>query len=226
MTCFLRGLLLAACSLPLSAVAVEEEISAAERSQLEVITTKPADARLFTVDTSVNHDGDGEGEEMPPSIGYFLKGSKDYTTSMTVTDTSLCKRPAEQQICKAFRGFSEVRHALGDEISYTRIGGSGFVTIFLARLDSKKIAGFDSSVAFLAVNTQDPPRGDVVLYVFATRRTNLIQLAAPVGTCLALQDERQNDVSYLETSCMSQSLLQSAATKLTALTGLFRVEPR
>jgi len=227
MTEFLLGLLVAACGFPLSALAVDDnEISATERSQLSVITTKPADTRNLTIAISVNHDGDGEGEELPPSIAYFVKDSKDYATSMTVTDTSLCKRPVEQQICRTFTAFSKARHAVGDEISDARIGGSGFVTLFLTRLESKKIAGFDASIAFLGIDTQDPPRGDVVLYVFATRRTNLIQLAAPVGQCLALKDERQSDVSYLKTSCLSKAVLQNAATKLSELTDLFRVEPR
>jgi hypothetical protein len=88
------------------------------------IVTAPSDLSGLEMHSVTNHDGDGEGEEMPSAKVYYEAGSKDFATSMTVTDLSLCKRPAEHAICLAFRNqISAAAPALSTDITNTRIGG-------------------------------------------------------------------------------------------------------
>lgn len=78
------------------------ETTAKRPAIFDSIKTAPTNSLNLTPYYSVNQDGDGLGEELPSSIMYFKKGSKEYSTSMTITDLSLCKRPLEAEICQSF----------------------------------------------------------------------------------------------------------------------------
>jgi len=192
---------------------------------LDCIRTAPENAESLTSIFNVNHDGDGEGEELPSSIMYFKKDSKDYGTFMTVTDLSLCKRPKEKRICQSFvKMISGASPALGVNVTGTRIGGAGYNTIFLARVDSVKLDGVDSLTAFIGADTQAPPSGEIVLYVYAKKGTNLIQLTAAVGQCSAQPEPNRNAVSYYKRFCVNETILQEAKAKGKMLTELFHLK--
>lgn len=202
--------------------------SAAEKrpAQFGSITTAPANEAGLTPTFIVNRDGDGEGEELPSSIMYLKKNSKEYGTYMTVTDLSLCKRPLEKKICQSFmKMISEASPALGAEITGTRIGGAGYVTAFLTRVDSVTLAGVDSQVTFLGGDSQDPPYSDIVLYIYAKKGTNLIQLATPIGQLTARPKPKESEKAYYKRFQVSEAMLEKAKAKGKALTELFRLKP-
>lgn len=189
------------------------------------IKTAPENETSFTPTFSVNHDGDGEGEELPASIIYSKKDSDDFGTSMTVTDFSLCKRPVEKKICQAFvKMISDAPPTLGADVTETRIGGAGYGTVFLARVDSVILDGVDSSTAFIGSDSQDPPLGQIVLYVYAKKGTNLIQLSAPVDQCAAEPKPNESDISYYKRCCVSETILKKANAEGKKLTELFRLK--
>ena len=143
-----------------------------------------------------------------------MKDSKEFGTFMTISDASLCKRPVESQICRSFRAMiSDTQPALGTDVSATRIGGSGYGTVFLARVDSIKLDGVDRSTAFLGADSQDPPLSTIVLYIYATRGTNLIQLAMPVDRCTKLAEPGTSDVSYYRSFCGNEAILAKALAR-------------
>ena len=176
----------------------------------KVITVAPAHPERLEALYTENHDGDGEGEELPASVMYVKAGSKEYGTFLTITDSSLCKRPLEKQICQAFsRMVSDGPPAVGADVTGTRIGGSGYTTAFMAKVSSLKLAGVDSSIAFLGADSQDPPRSAVVLYVYAKRGSNLIQLVAPVGKCTGAAPKGTSDAAYYR-ACVDAKRLAKA----------------
>lgn len=200
--------------------------SSADRppAPLDVITTVPLNPGTFRRHFIVNHDGDGIGEEQPSSILYVKKG-KDLRTSMTVTDLLLCKRPSEQDICRAFdRMISASRPPLGTDVTLTRIGGSNYRTVFLAGVDSVDYTGVDRFTAFLGGDSQDLPLSDLVVYVYAKKGSSLVQLSASVARCNALVKPGESDVAYYRRNCVSPAILEKASSRAKELTELFRLE--
>ena len=173
----------------------------------------------------LNHDGDGEGEELPSAKAYFEAGSKDYTTSMTVTDLSLCQRPAEHAICAAFHSLISAAAApsLGTDVTDTRIGGAGYRTVFLARLEGVELTGADKAFVFLGGDSQDPPQSALAVYVYARRRTNLVQLTAAVGRCEAPAQPNESDAAYYRRVCLGERVLARAKAVGLKLVSRFRL---
>jgi hypothetical protein len=190
------------------------------------IVTAPSDLSGLEMHAVINHDGDGEGEEMPSAKVYFEAESKDFATSMTVTDFSLCKRPAEHALCLAFRNqISAAAPSLSTDITDTRIGGAGYHTLFLARLGGIQLPGADATFAFLAGDTQDGPPSELVLYIYARRGTNLVQVTGPAGRCEGRVRPGESEVAYYQRACLSESLLARARKAGTKLAKRFRLAP-
>ena len=190
------------------------------------IKTFPANVQDLVPHFIVNHDGDGEGEELPSSILYSRKDKKEYRTSMTITDLSLCKRPGEREICRDFAKMisNATPPALGTDITGTRIGGSGYRTVFLAHVDSVKFDGVDVFTAFIAGDSQDLPFCDVILYIYAQNGTNLIQLDTPVERCNPIPETPLDDVSYYKRFCVNDKIIAKAKSKAKELTEIFKLK--
>jgi hypothetical protein len=211
---------------------------------LAAIKTAPADAERFTrtFDDQLGDPGD-EGSEMPLAVYYSLPS--DVGTFMAVTDLSLCKRPSEREICSAFRAIVEGRPpALGAEVTTSRIGGAGYISVFLARLDGVKLAGADSQAVFLAGDTQDPPGVGLAIYIYAQRGSNLIELSTRVGNCdfpapeslpwtpadgkggsRAEQKQRERVNAYYRQACVSPKIVAKARAAADQLAQSFRLAP-
>ncbi len=214
--------------IPISGIEANEQNNKVKQppALFNCIQTIPANQESLTVNFMVNRDGDGIGEDLPSAIIYYKKNSKDYLTSMTVTDLSLSKRPIEKKICQSFIEMITTRTPiLGTDISSTRIGGSDFVTVFLAKIDSVKIDGVDRSIVFIGANSQDPPGCEIVLYIYAMKGTNLIQLSAPVAVCSEQVAPNQSDISYYKRFCVTANILKKAEFRGKMLTELFRLQP-
>jgi len=191
----------------------------------DIITTAPANRARLEASFVENHDGDGEGEEQPSSVSYYRKAARDFDTSMTVTDLRLCNRPLEKEICRTFvRTISDAPPELGTDVTETRIGGSGYRTVFLAPVGPLEYPGVDRLTAFLGVDSQALPLGDLVLYVYARKGSALIQLTAKVGESRTLAKPNESDVAYYRRCCVSRRILQEAKSKGQELTELFRLE--
>jgi hypothetical protein len=191
------------------------------------IKAAPADKRGLKEAAVVNNgkDEEEEGAEMPSSITYYQAGTKDYATTMTVTDLSLCKRPSEREICASFRAMiSGPPPALGTDVTHSRIGGSGYHTMFLARVEGVKLDGVDAATTFLGGDTQDSPQCSLIVYVYARRGSNLVQLTAPVGRCNAPVRPKEGDVAYYRRACLSRKTLEQASAVGKQLVELFRLE--
>jgi hypothetical protein len=192
---------------------------------LDVIGAAPANRVGLAVSFVENHDGDGIGEELPSSITYYRKAEKDFGTSMTVTDVRLCTRPLEKRICQAFdRLTSGAPPALGTDVTGTRIGGSDYRTVFLAPIGSLEYPGVDRFLAFLGMDSQDLPLGDLTVYLYARKGSALIQLTAKVGESRVLVKPNETDVAYYRRNCVSEQTLRKAKSKGRELTELFRLE--
>jgi hypothetical protein len=164
---------------------------------------------------------------------------------MAVTDLSLCRRPSERAICSAFRAvIAGPLPVLGEDLTDSRIGGVGYRTVFLARVEGVKFAGVDSVVAWLGADSQDPPASEVVLYVYAQRGSNLLQLSGPVGRCatpvpesfwkdspqeadtaMAREKLRRRDDAYYRSACVTPEILRRADATGKRLADLFRLTP-
>jgi hypothetical protein len=174
---------------------------------------------------SINHDADGEGGWLPASVSYFRKNAKDYGTSMAITDLRLCKRPAEKQICRDFvKTIDEPPTKLGAEITATRIGGAGYTTVFLTRIAPVTLEGTDASITFLGSDSQDPPHGQLVVYLYAKKGTNLIQLTMPVAECAFVQAPSESDEAYYRHHCLTDAIREKATATAANLTELFRIK--
>jgi hypothetical protein len=203
--------------------ASEIEITAERPAIFDSIKTAPTNSLDLTPYYSVNRDGDGLGEELPSSIMYFKKGSKEYSTSMAVTDLSLCKRPIETEICQSFiKTIVGKPPLLGTDISNTRIGDAGAVTIFLTPIESVELDGVDIATAFIGISTQDPPRGEIVLLIYARRGTNLIELRTHVRDCAGQVKPNESDLSFYK-HCVSKKVIAEASSKAKQLTKLFKL---
>jgi len=162
---------------------------------------------------------------MPSTIDYSQTGSHDYGTFMSVTDLSLCQRPSERAICKSFRKMiSAAPPPLGADVSESRIGGSGYRTYYLARVDGVKLEGVDAATVFLGGDTQDaPPAGSLSLYVYARRGSNLIQMTTGVGRCTAPPGPNEEDAAYYRRACTNPTVLARANAAGKRLVELFRL---
>lgn len=189
------------------------------------IKTAPADHRHLSPRLFVHDEGD-EGGEMPTTIDYFQTGSRDYGTFMSVTDLSLCRRPSERAICESFRRMiSAAAPPLGADVTETRIGGSGYRTVYLARIDGVKLAGVDAATAFLGGDTQDPPAVSLSIYIYARRGSNLIQVTTGVGHCTAPPRPNEKDAAYYRRACADPTVLARSSTAGKRLVELFRLAP-
>ena len=190
------------------------------------IKTAPASMESLRRSFIVNHDGDGEGEDLPATIQYYLKDKKEFGTFMAITNRGLCNRPAEKEICASFvRMISDAPPAMGTDISGTRIGGAGYGTVYLAPLHGFSFAGADAFTAFLGSDSQDPPLGDLVVYVYAQKGSDLIQLATRVASCNAPVQTGQNDVEYYRRHCLGKAVIEKAEAGGRKLADLFRIKP-
>lgn len=212
------------CVFSISQLGASELDKNSERPALfDRIKTAPASSKDLTPYYSVNKDGDGLGEELPSSIIYFKKGSKEYSTSMTVTDISLCKRPIESKICQAFiKTITKTSPPLGTDISNTRIGGADYVTVFLTTINPVELSGVDNAMAFISIDTQDPPLGDIVIYIYAKKGTNLIQLTTHVEECPAHLKPNESDISFYK-RCVSKKIIADANAEANRLIKLFKL---
>lgn len=189
---------------------------------LTLVTLRPADIRLEWIDI-VSEEGDGEGEELPPQRLFFLD-KKDLFTSMTVTDRRVCVRKEEKAICQAFEAIVDGKlPKLGAEVTGTRIGGAGYVTKFLTVLPGVEYPGVDKVVAFLGSDSQDPPMGNLALYLYARKGTGLVQLTTKVGECPALPKKGESDAAYYRRTCLNEKNVQAAKEKAKELTARFRL---
>jgi hypothetical protein len=99
------------------------------------VTTVPSNIDRFGLFYVVEHDGDGEGEELPPSVNYYPKDSMDREPSMAVTNLELCRRPQEKKTCSAFQKVVDGQTlTLGDDMTESRIAGAGYATDFIAKV--------------------------------------------------------------------------------------------
>jgi hypothetical protein len=163
---------------------------------------------------------------MPTTIDYFQTGSKDYGTFMSVTDLSLCLRPSQRATCESFRKMiSDAPPPLGAEVTDTRIGGSGYATFYLTRIDGVQLAGVDAAMAFLGGDTQDPPAGSARLYIYARRGSNLIQMTTDVGRCTSPPRPNEKDVANYRRACANPTVLARASAAGKRLVELFRQAP-
>ncbi len=212
---------------------------------LSAIKAAPADmGPLRRTVVERDPDPEDEGSEMPPVIYYDQARTKDFGTFLAVTDLSLCQRPSEREICAAFRQMiSGPLPATGDDVSNSRIGGVGYATIFIARVDGVQLAGVDRMVAFLGGDTQDGPVTRVVLYIYAQRGSNLLQLTTPAGDCHgAVPDRfrqapapgatpipeakvRAEEDAYYRRACRNEATLRQARAAGSRLVELFRLKP-
>lgn len=223
---YIIGLITVVCIISTSQPrAFSENDKNAERpAMFDSVITAPANSADLYPDYSVNQDGDGLGEELPSSIMYFKKGSKEYSTSMTVTDLSLCKRAIETKICQSFvKTITEKPPRLGTDISNTRIGGAGSETVYLTPIESVAFDGVDIATAFIAINTQDPPLGEIALYIYAKRGTNLIELRTPVKNSAGRVNPAESDISFYQ-RCVSKQVIAEANSKAKQLTALFKLK--
>jgi hypothetical protein len=211
----------------LCAGAEESNPAGADRlpALFNVITVVPERQEMLTRSYSINHDGDGEGGWLPASVSYVGKNAKDYGTSMAITDLRLCKRPTEKKICRDFvKAIDEPPPKQGADITLTRIEGAGYATVFLTRIAPVSFEGTDASIAFLGSDSQDPPHGQLVVYLYAKEGTNLIQLARPVGECVFLQAPNESDEAYYRHHCLTNAIREKATATAANLTELFRIK--
>ncbi len=164
---------------------------------------------------------------MPSTIDYSLKGSHDYGTFMSVTDLSLCRRPAQRATCESFgKMISAAPPPLGAEVTGSRIGGSGYATFYIARVDGVKLEGVDAATAFVGGDTQDPPAGSSLsLYIYARRGSNLIQLTTGIGRCTGTPRPKEKDAAYYRRACANRTVLAKATAEGKRLVELFRLAP-
>lgn len=194
-------------------------------AQFECIQVAPASTENLNQEFELSESDDEMGEEQPASVVYYIKNTKDYATSMAVTDFSLCKRPDQKSTCQAFnKMISGGPPLIGTDITETRIEGLDFRTVYLTRVASVKFDGVDSFTAFIGGDSQDLPYIDIVLYIYARKGTNLIQLTAPVGECNNHPEPNQSDVSYYKQFCVTPAILEKAKAAGTKLTDLFRLK--
>jgi len=206
------------------AVFAGEDAAPEQRPPLfDVVTVAPAVSVGMHVSYEINHDGDGEGEELPPSVVYSHEDAPQQWSTMAITDRSLCRRKDERAICSDFAALIAHPPALDKEVSATRIFGSGYVSTFLVRVDGVHIDGVDAQVAFLAGDSQDPPYSELVLYLYARKGTQLIQLYTNVGKCNPLKEEGESDVAYYRRNCLSAATLEKARARGRRLVEMFRL---
>jgi len=211
----------------LCAAAQESKHTDAERlpALFKVITVVPERQEILGRSYSINRIGDGEGEWLPASVTYVGKNAKDHGTSMAITDLRLCKRPTERQICRDFvKAIDEPPAKLGTDITATRIEGAGYATVFLTRIAPASFEGTDASIAFLGSDSQDPPHGQLVLYLYARKGTTLIQLTMPVAECVFLQAPNESDEDYYRHHCLTKAIREKATANAANLTELFRIK--
>jgi hypothetical protein len=208
--------------------------------ELARIQTVPASmARLSRSADIVREEGDDDAD-MPISVYY--RPVHDDGSFMVVTDESLCKKPATREICDAFGSMLRgERPAFGDDVTQSRIGGSDYATIYLVPVDGVQLAGVDATMAFLGGDTQSDPPIDPVVYIYARRGTNLVQMVAPLGPCeVPLPDDfwaeppagkparsdaqfRRDTLAYYRRACASPSMVAKARTAGRALAETYRL---
>ncbi|WP_018610553.1 hypothetical protein [Uliginosibacterium gangwonense] len=200
-------------SLALFAISANQALAAPQDAALpflfQVIKTAPANTEGFTRTSIIYHDGDGEGEELPPSVMYY-RGKDDDWEYMAISNRRLCKRASERKVCRAFEKFFERQPHLGKEITNTRIAQTGFVSTFLVHVPSVEIPSADRSIAFIGADSQDPPASHLTLYIYARKGTDLIQLAKHFGTCVHQDQEQLSDVAYYRKYCISDKIRAEA----------------
>ena len=208
-----------------ASVSSSDEPQAQDHSLFKAVKVVPVNRERFTEYFAVPQETDEIGAEQPPTITYFLKDSKTYDTAMAVTDLSLCVRPDQKKTCESFMNLiSGAVPSIGTDITETRIEGSDYTTVFLKRVDSVHLDNVDSFIAFLGGDSQDPPLSNIVLYIYAKKGTNLIQLYTGVDKCTNQPDPNESEVAYYKRLCVNQEILVNAKSKGVTLTGLFRLK--
>jgi hypothetical protein len=211
-----------------SPAAAAQEVAAPVPPQMRVITVAPADPGLRkSVDVNGPEDENEEGGDMPSAI-YYYGSAKDDMSFLAITDESLCRRPSEVAVCAAFhRILSGPPPDLGTEVTGSRIGGAGYGSTFLARLDNLNLPGADRSVAFLAADSQDPPWSGLAVYIYAQRGGNLIELYAGAGNCSAppRDSDTRDPRPYFRRSCVNRETLAAARAAGQRLLQKFRLKP-
>lgn len=83
----------------------------------------------------------------------------------------------------------------------------------------------DAAAAFLGGDNQDaPPAGQLSLYVYARRGSNLIQLTTGVGACTSPPGPQEKDDAYYRRACANGQVLARADAAGKRLVELFRLE--
>lgn len=204
------------------------ETKSAEKkpAEFESIHVAPANTENLRQEFELTDPDDEMEGAQPPSIAYYIKNTKDYTTSMAVTDLSLCKTSDQKSTCESFnKMIAGEAPSIGTDITETRIEGQDYGTVFLAPVASVKYDGVDQFKAFIGGDSQDPPYSNVVLYVYARKGTNLIQLTAPVAECNQQPGSNQTDVSYYKQFCVTPAILEKAKAAGNKLADLFKLKP-
>ncbi len=96
------------------------------------------------------------------------------------------------------------------------------MTVFLTNIESVKLDGVDIAKAFIGLTTQDPPRGEIVLFIYAKKGTNLIEFRTPVKECAGQVTLHESDVSFYQ-RCVSKLVIAEASSKAKQLTKLFKL---
>jgi hypothetical protein len=199
------------------------DTSAPRPALFDPVVTAPANVAALRHSYMINKDGDGLGEELPSSVAYLRKDDQDFSMLMTVTDLSLCIRPLESDICRSFVGLIAGDYpSLGADITETRIGSYGAVNYYLAPVDVPTMKGVDSSRTFLVLTTQDPPRGGLLVLVYAKKGTNIIELSATLEDCDRPVEPGETETAFLA-SCASPRVRAAAVTKAQELVSLFAI---
>ena len=188
------------------------------------VQAEPVDKQNFKVHYNIPKEGD-IGSEQPPTILYYPKDSKGYVEGMAVTDLSLCKTNDQKTTCQLFlKMLSQRPWDIGTDVTDTRISGSDYRTAFLETIDSVQVSNVDSFVAFIGADSQDPPSSEIVLYVYAQKGTNLIQLTIPVSNCKQPVAPGISDASFYKRYCVTSAIMDKADAKGKTLTDVFRLK--
>jgi hypothetical protein len=171
-------------------------------------------------------DGDGEGEELPPTVNYYPKASADHDPSMAVTSLDLCRRPQEKQICDGFlKVVNGQTLTLGDDLTDTRIAGAGYVTDFVGKVSGIRFPGVDRFVALIAVDGNGGPGGKLRVHIYAKKGSDLIYLDAPMdAACHGEEHPDEPYKAFYRRNCRpTRAILQQATLVGNSLIELFAI---
>lgn len=96
------------------------------------------------------------------------------------------------------------------------------MTVFLTSIEADKLDGVDIAKTFIGITTQDPPHGEIVLFIYAKNGTNLIEFRTPVKKCAEQVKLNESDVSFYQ-RCVSNHVITEASSKAKQLIKFFKL---